>query len=210
MKQIICYGDSNTFGFNPQDGSRYDANTRWTGILAKILGDKFNVIEEGFNNRTGFFVNPEGYLQSGQKYLPECLEKNKCFEIFIIALGTNDLQKFFKMDADIVKKGLENLIKIVRSFNSEARLILIPPVVLNENILKGNFSHQFDEKSIYASVWVQAIYKTVADKNDCEFMDLNKYVEPSVVDGLHFDKESHKLIAKLLAERVLNERCLRG
>ena len=33
MKKIICYGDSNTFGYNPKDGSRFDENIRWTSDL---------------------------------------------------------------------------------------------------------------------------------------------------------------------------------
>ena len=54
MKNILCYGDSNTFGFNTKDGSRYDENTRWTAVLQKNLGAEYNVINEGMPNRTGF------------------------------------------------------------------------------------------------------------------------------------------------------------
>ena len=42
---ILCFGDSNTFGYNPTNGLRYDKNTRWTGVLQNLLGDNFNVIE---------------------------------------------------------------------------------------------------------------------------------------------------------------------
>ena len=38
MKKILCYGDSNTFGYNPYDASRYNEHTRWTAILQNILG----------------------------------------------------------------------------------------------------------------------------------------------------------------------------
>ena len=40
MKKILCYGDSNTFGYVPEDGSRYPKNIRWTGILGEYLGNK--------------------------------------------------------------------------------------------------------------------------------------------------------------------------
>ena len=49
MKNILCYGDSNTFGFNPVDGSRYKKQERWTGVLAEILGSEYNVFEKGCN-----------------------------------------------------------------------------------------------------------------------------------------------------------------
>ena len=47
MKKILCYGDSNTFGFNPEDGSRFDENTRWTAILQKNLINDYEITEEG-------------------------------------------------------------------------------------------------------------------------------------------------------------------
>ena len=53
MKQIICYGDSNTFGYIPGSGKRYPKDIRWTGVLSNLLGDEYKVIEEGCNNRTG-------------------------------------------------------------------------------------------------------------------------------------------------------------
>ena len=36
MKKILCYGDSNTFGFNPENGKRFDNLTRWSGILKHL------------------------------------------------------------------------------------------------------------------------------------------------------------------------------
>lgn len=202
MKKIICYGDSNTFGYNPKDGTRFDSNTRWTALLNKILEDKYQIIEEGYNNRTGFFVNPQGHLQSGQKYLPECLERNKSFDIFVLALGTNDMQKTFNLKPDIVKNGLKNIVEVVRKFNSDARIIIIPPVILNKNVLKGSFCHQFDEESIKASNWTQKIYKMVTETENCEFLNLNNYVVPSFIDGLHFDEKSHQVIAEMLENQI--------
>lgn len=46
MKTILCYGDSNTYGYNPVDGSRWDKSIRWTGRLQELLGDEYTVIEE--------------------------------------------------------------------------------------------------------------------------------------------------------------------
>lgn len=204
MKKIICFGDSNTFGFNPKDGSRYDSDARWTSLLAKNLGDGFEIIEEGCNNRTGFFQNPDGHMQSGQRYLPECLKKHKNFDIIIVALGTNDLQKKFMIDESIAKDGLKNLITIIREFNKNASIIVIPPIVLCENILEGYFSCQFDEESIKASCWIQKTYEMFVKDSNCKLLDLNKYVKPSDIDGLHFDKESHKIIAEKISAQILN------
>ena len=52
MTTILCYGDSNTYGYNPVNGLRYPKDVRWTGVLQKLLGEQYAVIEEGCNGRT--------------------------------------------------------------------------------------------------------------------------------------------------------------
>ena len=50
MQSILCFGDSNTWGLNPRDNSRFDDQTRWTGLLDDLLrpfGKR--VIEEGLS-----------------------------------------------------------------------------------------------------------------------------------------------------------------
>lgn len=34
---VLCYGDSNTYGYNPANGMRYPESVRWTGRLQKLL-----------------------------------------------------------------------------------------------------------------------------------------------------------------------------
>lgn len=203
MKKIICFGDSNTFGFNPKDGSRYDSKTRWTGVLNKLLEPEYYVAEEGCNNRTGFLLSPDGPLQTGQKYLPICIEKHKVFDIFIFALGTNDLQKIFNIQEDLIQQGLKNTIGFIRKHNPNSKIIIIAPVILNEKVLNGLFSHQFDETSIKNSIWIQKIYKQTAHEENCEFIDLNKFVITSERDGLHFNEDYHKIIAEKIAAQIL-------
>ena len=35
MKTIVCYGDSNTYGYNPENGFRYEYEERWTTIYKR-------------------------------------------------------------------------------------------------------------------------------------------------------------------------------
>ena len=75
MTKILCYGDSNTFGFNPSDGSRFDNKTRWTALLQEILGTEYEVINEGMCDRTGFANNPKGFDFSAQRHFPKMITK---------------------------------------------------------------------------------------------------------------------------------------
>ena len=48
MKTIVCYGDSNTWGYIPGSAEeRYPYDIRWTGVLQRLLGAEYHVIEEG-------------------------------------------------------------------------------------------------------------------------------------------------------------------
>ena len=202
MKNILCYGDSNTFGLNPEDFSRYDENTRWTGVLQKNLGSEYKVINEGMPNRTGFVDNPEGILYSAQRHFPETVLKFDSLDILILAIGTNDLMFQYNITFDTVEKGLNNLIKTAKEKTNN--IIIIPPTVLGENILKGFFSSMFDNTSIVKSKEVGKVFKQIADKNNCIYFDINEFATPSDIDGLHYTKNSHKLIADKLAELIIN------
>ena len=57
MRRILCFGDSNTYGYAP-DGQRYEADSIWPGIMGKLLGDRFEVVADGKNGRTIAFDDP--------------------------------------------------------------------------------------------------------------------------------------------------------
>ena len=40
MREILCFGDSNTYGLIPGTKERYKENIRWTGILQQKLKEK--------------------------------------------------------------------------------------------------------------------------------------------------------------------------
>ena len=67
MKQILCFGDSNTYGYIPENGKRYAYADRWTGILSERLKDEdCRVIEEGLCGRTTVF---EDELRIGRRWM---------------------------------------------------------------------------------------------------------------------------------------------
>ena len=43
MKVVLCFGDSNTWGYNPRTKERYSKDERWTGVLKKELGQEYDV-----------------------------------------------------------------------------------------------------------------------------------------------------------------------
>ena len=192
--KILSFGDSNTFGYNPNNGSRYNENSRWTGILKNLCKNNYEIIEAGCNNRTAFSNNPDGIQFTGYMILPEYLKE--IYDIIILAIGINDLQKFYNPTLEEFETGIENIIKKIRENNPNCNIIILSPSHITENILNSNFRFMFNQTSIEKSKQITSIYKKIANEYNCKFLDLNKIVTTSKIDGLHYDIEEHKKIAQ--------------
>ena len=202
MKKIICYGDSNTFGYNPKDSARFDEHTRWTSVLQKNLGAEYKVINEGVCDRTGFVENPKGFIFSAPKHFPDFISKSDNIDLLILWLGTNDLQFQYNISFSTIENGLKNLIKLAKT--KAEKIILLPPVILDEKVLEGYFKFQFDKTSIIKSKKAVEIYRESASANHCGIFDINEFTKPSDFDGLHYDENSHKIIAQKLTNYIKN------
>ena len=44
MKNILCFGDSNTWGYTPGTAVRYDIHTRYTGVMQDELGAEYRIL----------------------------------------------------------------------------------------------------------------------------------------------------------------------
>ncbi len=202
MKKILCFGDSNTYGYIPGTGDRFDINTRWSGILKTLLKDRYDVIEAGCNNRTCFSDNPAGINQTGYKILPEYLKDD--IDIVVLAIGINDLQTKYNSNTKDFEKGLELVIKMTRQKLPAAKIILAAPSKLEKNILKGYFGEMFDENSIKKSRIIGEIYKKTAENQNCIFVDFDKTAKVSEIDGLHYMPQEHKKIAQYLYDIIIS------
>lgn len=105
MTDVLCFGDSNTWGYNPKDGSRFSWEIRWTGRLQKELqGDGIRVLEEGLCGRTTIFEDPLRQGRRGTELFPVLLETHGQPEFITLMLGTNDCKTVFSASADVIGK----------------------------------------------------------------------------------------------------------
>src|SRR6185503_2144360 len=135
MKTILCYGDSNTWGYEPATKERYSRAERWTGILQRELGAEYYVVEEGLNGRTTVWDDPiEGY-KNGKEQLIPCLTSHKPIDLVTIMLGTNDLKQRFSLSAYDIAEGAGVLVNIVQKSDCGPQegapkvLLMAPPPV---------------------------------------------------------------------------------
>lgn len=67
MKNILCFGDSNTYGLIPGVNGRYEWGVRWTSLLdRRVRKSGYRVVEEGLCGRTTVF---EDAVRQGRKGL---------------------------------------------------------------------------------------------------------------------------------------------
>lgn len=96
MKQILCFGDSNTYGLIPGTWDRYDWKTRWTGVTGDhFLSKGYRVIEEGLCGRTTVFEDPLRAGRNASALLPVILESHSPVEAVVLMLGTNDCKSYY-------------------------------------------------------------------------------------------------------------------
>jgi lysophospholipase L1-like esterase len=111
---ILIFGDSNTWGVNPErkknESGRYPIDERWATIMGVLLENKFNIISEGLNGRTTIFKDKKRPNLCGRDALPNVLQKCQALKLIVLALGTNDIHKIYKTNVSDVVRGIQTLV----------------------------------------------------------------------------------------------------
>ncbi len=203
MKTILCYGDSNTWGYDPVTQDRFPPDIRWPGVLRRELGEGYLVIEEGLNGRTTVWDDPiEGY-KNGREYLIPCLETHHPLDLVVLMLGTNDLKMRFSVSAADIANGAGVLVDTIHKSAAGPDgapphvLLLAPPPVARLT----EFAEMF-EGAGEKSVRLAAHYRRVATERGCAFLDTSAVIVSSDLDGIHFEAGEHKKLGQAVAARV--------
>lgn len=204
MHEILCYGDSNTWGYIPGRGGRYAPQVRWPGVLQKKLGPSFHVIEEGLNGRTTVWDDPvEGAHLNGRTYLLPCLQSHMPLDLVILFLGVNDLKKRFGVSASDIARSAGALIELIQKSGAgrtaaELPVLLIVPPPLAKLTEYAEMFQGGEEKSRLLAGPCQQI----AREHGCQFLDAGTIIHASDLDGVHFAEDQHRLLGEAVAERV--------
>jgi N-hydroxyarylamine O-acetyltransferase len=205
MKRILCYGDSNTWGYDPLTKDRFDINTRWTRMLGRLLGNDYEIIEEGLCGRTTVWDDPiEGY-KNGREYLVPCLETHRPVDLVTIMLGTNDLKKRFSLQPSDIALGAGVLVREVLASpvgpqgRAPLALLLAPPPTAALTDLAEMF-----EDAGQKSAKFPAHFGRVAKELGCAYLDTSEIIVSSPLDGIHFEAGEHKKLGEALASKIKN------
>ncbi len=203
VKRILCFGDSLTWGWNPKTGDRFPKEERWTGVLASLLGENYEIIEEGLNGRTTGFDDPIEGDKNGRRHLPMILETHRPVDLVVLMLGTNDLKRRFNLHPAEIAQSTAELVKIIQrsgagqNGNPPLTLLVAPPPIGPLPPKMGIFEGG-EEKSRalghYYSFWAKFL--------GCHFFDAQEVVTTSPLDGIHWDGEGNRAFAQALAKII--------
>ena len=208
MKQILCFGDSNTFGLVPRENARYQWGVRWTSILNEKLGiQEYRVIEEGLCGRTSIFDDPLRDGRNSVRILPTLLESHSPLDLVTIMLGTNDCKSLFGASAQVIAHGIRRLIGQIRQYAPQSKILIISPIHLGEHVWEEGFDPEFNRDSVQVSKELAEAYRKVAEAEQVEFLDASQYAYPSEKDQEHMTEEGHRNLAEAVY-RIIEEKIL--
>lgn len=211
MRNVLCFGDSNTFGFDPAaaaagTGMRYPFEQRWPGVLQGLLGEGWHVIEEGLCGRTTVHTDPYEPYRCGAAALPYALESHQPLDAVVIALGTNDFKTRYGLPAADIARGFESLAGIVKMYpwgpgSRVPHIVIVAPPHLGEGVEQVVLS-SFDERSVAVSHEAGRWCRVIAEEQGCGFVDAALVCEPSEIDHIHLTPEGHASLAAAIAREL--------
>ncbi|MGJ8638530.1 MAG: SGNH/GDSL hydrolase family protein [Opitutaceae bacterium] len=206
-KNILCFGDSNTWGADPAWGPRFDRQTRWPCILQGELGAGYHIVEEGLGGRTTVFDDPLEGDKSGLAQLTPILQSHKPLDLLVIKLGTNDLKSRFSASAMDISWGIRRLIQRARAnadafVNGTVNILVICPAPLAD-------MSEMDFEPIFIggeakSHQLAKNYQKICDELNVPMLNAGDIIQSSPTDGIHLDASEHSKLGKAVAELVKN------
>lgn len=178
--KILCYGDSNTFGYDPRSflGSRYSKEHRWVDVLADLSG--WNMINEGMNGR--------GIPLKGPRLAADV-------DMIVIMLGTNDLLQGRSLN-EIVNR-MECFLDGLQIEDERIVLVAPPPMQLGEWVASNEL--------VCHSIALGAEYQSIAERRSVVFVDTAQWGIEMSFDGIHFTEKGHQVFAECIYNFLLNK-----
>ncbi len=206
MKNILCFGDSNTYGYIPIERKRYAYGERWPGLLAAALGGEYHIIEEGLNGRTTAFTDYLEPDRNALEYIGPCILSHAPLDLVIIMLGTNDTKGRYSVTAKEIADGMKNLVKKLRfsyptdKFPGLPQILIVAPAIL----FPTEADPAFNEESTKKVLELPKRYEALAEELGCRFFNAQTVLSEKELggDGLHFKREGHKKLAAALEKEV--------
>ena len=203
---VLCFGDSNTYGYDPSTFGRYPADKRWTTILGEMLGEKYEVISEGLNGRTTAYDRPGAAWKNGASSFVAIMATHKPVDYLVIMLGTNDCNPGLDLSAEDIADGMEKLIMLAEEEAPGLQgyipeIIIVAPGAIRADFSGSPFAYELTDGAVRKSEDIGDLYKGIAEKHMCRAVDATGAVEVSD-DCMHLTETGHRQLAELICREI--------
>ena len=200
-RRVLCFGDSNTYGYDPARDGRYGDDERYPMVLQDLLGDGWSVVEEGLPGRTAVFDDPITEGMNGLRVITPILMSHAPLDTVTIMLGTNDVKERFGANAACIGAGMERLLLKVKSVDcwggKAPNILVVAPPPIGAGFHDAVMGDGCVEK--YAGVAEQ--FRIICARQNVHFLDA-KDCEFNQVDFMHLTCKGHAQLAEMLAKEV--------
>lgn len=209
MKRIVCFGDSNTWGYNAKDMERFSEENRWGFLLGRLLGNEYQVIEEGLCGRTSVVDDPLFEGLNGYKYLYPCLMSHSPLELVIIMLGTNDTKERFNLTSYNIAQGIVRLALKAKEMpvadkGKAPKVLIVAPPPIEKEYYYTDIGRAMGKGCDIKSEEVAEYLSELLEFHGIEFLDTKGIIPMNKIDYMHLDEEGHKLLSKLIFDKIKN------
>jgi lysophospholipase L1-like esterase len=205
MKSILCFGDSITWGYNPENGMRLPPEDRWPRVLETALQGRARIIEEALNGRTVATDEPSRPYRNGLAMFPPLLEAHAPLDVVIIMLGTNDSAPCYGLTAGRIAFNCAALVRAVKANLSgpgetTPKMLLIAPPPLGSLSAEMSLLYSGGQTT---SRGLAAAYGSVAERFGISFLDAGQVTKASAADGVHLDPQGQRHLGQAVADLVM-------
>jgi len=192
MKSILCYGDSNTWGYNPEEDARYLWDERWPGMLKHYLGEGYQIIEDGLCGRTTQHNSETEQYVNGFQTALLTARIHQPIDIAVVMLGTNDCKDVYHAKPVTIAQGVRAIGKIFEK--AGAAVFIVSPASVKE-LSKSPFLEEFGQEAEEKSTQLKKWYCDMAKSEGWSFLDADQCIYTGSYDRIHLDKDNHRRLA---------------
>ena len=207
--KIEGYGDSSTWGYNPETGLRHEKS--YPSILQEALPTD-TIINEGLNGRTTVYDDPYDDSRNGKKDIQRCIKTHLPIDVLIIMLGSNDAKRIFNTTPLSFQRSIRTLLykamdpELYRSgYPAPNKILVVSPPRMHPDYEKNYDTRiSFGKEGYEVMESASRVIKETIEKieYDIDFLDTTNICMAMAMDGIHMDQDNHEKLAKAILERI--------
>ena len=206
-RRVLVFGDSNTYGYDPQRDGRYGETERYPRRMQALLGPGWAVAEEGLPGRTAVFDDLVTEGMCGLAYITPCMMSHAPLDTLVVMLGTNDTKERFGCNAYLIAQGIGRLVKKALdtdAWRAKPDVLVVCPTPIVPAYEGLMFRAAMGVGCAEKAAALAGELAPVAARLGARFLDAGRVAGVGVhpLDGMHLTREAHAALAGALVEAL--------